>query len=47
MLDLLLNYHKRKLAKLIENDASYERILKQSQILDKYINIKMKELVKS
>ena len=47
MLDLLLNYHKRKLAKLIKNDASYEKILKQSQILDKYINIKMKELVKS
>lgn len=47
MLDLLLNYHKRKLEKLITNDAEYDKILKQSQILDKYINIKMKELVKS
>ena len=42
MLDLLLNYHKRKLAKLIENDASYEKILQESIILDKYINEKMR-----
>lgn len=41
MLDLLLNYHKRKLAKLINNNASYEKILKESIILDKYINEKM------
>lgn len=44
MLDLLLNYHKRKLANLIKNDASYEKILQESIILDKYINKKMKAM---
>lgn len=44
MLNILLYYHKRKLAKLIESDASYEKILKQSIILDKYINEKMRVL---
>lgn len=42
MIDLLLNYHKRKLEKLISNNASYKKILKQSTILDKYINKKMR-----
>lgn len=42
MLDLLLNYHKRKLAKLISSNASYEKILQQSIILDKYVNKKMR-----
>ena len=44
MLDLLLGYHKRKLAKLIENNASYEKILKESMTLDKYINQKMRAI---
>lgn len=44
MLDLLLNYHKRKLEKLINNNADYEKILKESQTLDKYINIKMRAI---
>lgn len=42
MLNFLLNYHKRKLARLIESDASYEKILQESIILDKYINQKMR-----
>lgn len=42
--DTLLNYHKRKLEQLIKNGEPYEKILKQSQILDEYINIKMKEI---
>ena len=33
-----------KLNKLIENNAPYEKILKQSQKLDKYIIIYMKDL---
>lgn len=42
MIDLLLNYHKRKLEKLIIHNASYKKILKQSTVLDKYINKKMR-----
>lgn len=44
--------HTEKLEKLIENNATYNKILKQSQIVDKYIvyemkrNIKKKELSK-
>lgn len=37
MLDILLNYHKRKLERLIDSNADYNKILKQSIILDKYI----------
>lgn len=44
MLDTLLNYHKRKLEILISKGENYDKILKQSQVLDKYINKKMKEL---
>ncbi len=29
MLDLLLNYHKRKLESIIEHNCSYDKILKQ------------------
>lgn len=35
-----------KLEKLIENNAPYEKILKQSQKLDKYIIIQMKNINK-
>ena len=31
-----------KLNKLIESDAPYDKILKQSRKLDRYINLKMK-----
>lgn len=46
MLDTLLNYHKRKLDLLIQNGETYEKILKQSRIVDKYVNLKMKEINK-
>ena len=38
--------HKEFYEKLIESDAPYEKILKQSQKLDKYIIIYMKDLNK-
>ncbi len=46
MLDTLLNYHKRKLDLLIEKGESYEKILKQSRIVDKYVNLKMEKINK-
>lgn len=46
MSDKLLNYHKRKLEDLIIKGENYDKILKESQILDKYINIKMKKINK-
>lgn len=46
MLDTLLNYHKRKLDSLIEKGETYDKILKQSRIVDKYINLKMEEINK-
>ena len=45
MLDLILKYHKRKLDNMIEKGYNYDKILKQSQKVDKYINRKMKELL--
>ena len=45
MLDIIINYHKRILNIMLEENISYEDILKQSQILDEYINRKMKELL--
>ena len=45
MLDIIINYHKRVLNKIIEENASYEDILKESKILDEYVMRKMKELV--
>ena len=45
MLDLLLNYHKRKLDNMISKNYNYDKILRQSRIVDKYINKKMKELL--
>lgn len=45
MLDLILKYHKRKLNNMILKNYGYDKILKQSRIVDKYINKKMKELL--
>lgn len=45
MLDIIINYHKRKLESMIEEKVDYEDIVKESQFLDKYIVRKMKELV--
>lgn len=42
----LIVRNKAKLEKLIENDAPYEKILKQSQKLDRYIIIQMKYINK-
>jgi len=35
--------HKRKLEYMLENNYPYEKILKQSQLLDKYVVIEMKK----
>ncbi len=41
MLNILIVYHKRKLNRYIRKNKNYNQILKQSQLLDKYINKKM------
>ena len=46
LLKLLIWINKRKLNKIIENDANYDEILKQSQKLDIYINIWLKGYIK-
>lgn len=43
-INLLVIKNRAKLEKLIENNASYKKILKQSQLLDKYIIKQMKEI---
>ena len=45
MLDIIINYHKRILGIMLEEDTDYEKIVKESQKLDEYINKKMRELV--
>lgn len=45
MLDIIINYHRRKLESMIKEKAAYEEIVKESQLLDNYIVRKMKELV--
>lgn len=45
MLDIIIEYHKRVLSEMLEENASYEDILKESKILDEYVMRKMKELV--
>lgn len=45
MINLLLYIHRRKLEKMIEKGEDYNKILRQSQILDKYINKKMKKML--
>ncbi len=45
MLDIIIEYHKRVLSKMIEENVDYNEILKESQLLDEYIVRKMKELV--
>lgn len=42
--DLLIIRNRNKLEKLIEENADYKLILRQSKRLDMYINRKMKEL---
>lgn len=43
-IDLLIIRNRNKLEKLIEENADYKLILRQSKRLDIYINRKMKEL---
>ena len=43
LLNILMYIHKRKLNRLIEKDADYNSILKESIILDEYILRKFKE----
>lgn len=38
MLELMINYHKRKLDYMIERNYCYDKVLKQSQELDELIN---------
>ncbi len=45
MLDIIIEYHKRVLSKMIEENVDYNEILKESQLLDEYIVRKMKELL--
>ena len=42
--DFLIMRNKIRLEQMINENEDYEKILKQSQKLDKYINIKMKEI---
>ena len=46
-INLLIFKNKARLEKLIREDADYDKILKQSQRLDKYVAIKMREQLKS
>lgn len=44
--ELLIIKNKAKLEQMIRENYSKERILKQSRLLDKYLNLKTRELVK-
>lgn len=45
-LELLIIKNRAKLEQMIKNESDYNKIVKQSQRLDKYLNLKMRELVK-
>lgn len=47
MLDIIIEYHKRQLNRMIEEKVDYEIILKESQFLDEYIVRKIRELVQN
>lgn len=44
---ILLQIHRRKLERMITKDEEYNKILQQSQVLDKYINKEMRKLALS
>lgn len=46
LLNFLIWINKRKLNRMITSDCTYEEILKQSQKLDGYINIWMKNRIR-
>ena len=41
---LAIKRHREKLEQMILNNEDYEKIVKQSQKLDEYINIAMKQI---
>ena len=45
-LELLIIKNRAKLEQMIKNESDYNKIVKQSQRLDKYLNLKMRELPK-
>jgi hypothetical protein len=45
-IELLITKNRARLERMIKEDYSRNKILRQSQKLDKYINIIMRELVK-
>lgn len=45
-IELLITKNRARLERMIKEDYSKSKILRQSQKLDKYINIIMRELVK-
>jgi 3-methyladenine DNA glycosylase Tag len=45
-LELLIIKNRAKLEQMIKNESDYNKIVKQSQRLDRYLNMKMRELVK-
>lgn len=45
MLDIIINYHKRILGIMLEEDTDYEKIVKESQKLDEYINQKIRKVL--
>lgn len=45
-IELLITKNRARLERMIKEDCSKNKILRQSQKLDKYINIMMRELVK-
>lgn len=45
-IELLITKNRARLERMIKEDYSKNKILRQSQKLDKYINIMMRELVK-
>ncbi len=46
-LELLINTNRAKLTKMIEKEEPYEKIVEQSQLLDKYILLGFKAINKS
>ena len=45
-IELLIIKNRAKLEQMIREESDYKKIVKQSQRLDKYLNMKMRELVK-
>ena len=43
--ELLIIKNRAKLEQMIREESDYKKIVKQSQRLDKYLNIKMRELL--